>query len=73
MFNWSALYNKSKADGPTLKDKQPAKAEDLTYTRTIQEKMASLEVGQTFALATRTGHHIFKKTSIVPYKNEDAT
>lgn len=47
----------------------PRTIEDITYVRNLQEKLASLDVGQTFALATRTGMHLFKKTSIQPSEN----
>jgi hypothetical protein len=59
-----------KKKSPVLKNKQTAKIEDITYVRNLQEKMASLEVGQCFALATRQGHHIFKLMRIEAYQEK---
>lgn len=59
-----------KPENPLLIDKQHAKFEDVTYVRNIQERLASLEIGQTFGVATRTGMHVFKKTEIRTYEEK---
>ena len=53
---------------PVLKSKQSPKIEDITYVRGIHERLAAMEVGSLFAVATRTGMHIFQKTSIQPHE-----
>lgn len=62
MMNWKFWDKKERTE--VLINKPSYKMEDFTYVRGIHEKLASLEVGQTFALATRTGMHIFQKTGI---------
>ena len=43
------------------------KLEDITMTRNIQERLASMELGHFFAVATREGHKVFQLVRIEPY------
>jgi len=67
-MNWKFWEPK---ENMVLKNKQTAKMEDLTYTRNLQEKLASLEVGQCFALASRQGLHIFKLMRIQAHPEQE--
>lgn len=70
MIDFMKFLGKKKEYVVTSKPKKGNVVEDITLVRNIQEKMAGLEVGDCFALATREGHHIFKKVKIEPYTTD---
>lgn len=59
-----------KIENPTVFGGQRShrKIEDISYVRNVQEKLASIEVGQQFGLATREGIRVFKLIEIRPNK-----
>lgn len=57
---WTKNYNKGKFENKTKEEP----TEDMSSVRNLHEKLASIKLGNAFALTTREGLRIFKLVEI---------